>query len=147
MKVFETIDNNTSKFGNLNLLIVDDDDVSLKLLEIMLEGIFQKIIIARTGIEAVQLCKKNSEVDLVLMDIKMPEMNGSDATREIRKFNKDLVIIAQTALILSGDKEKTLESGCNDYISKPINKKLLLEIISKHMGKKTFNEGNLLARD
>jgi len=103
----------------------------------MLEGIFQKIIIARTGIEAVQLCKNNSEVNLVLMDIKMPEMNGYDATREIRKFNKDLVIIAQTAYAMPGDKEKAIEVGCNDYISKPINKKLLLEIISKHIEKRT----------
>jgi len=137
IKTSETIDNTSSKFGDLNLLIAEDDDLSSELLEIMLEGIFQKIIIARTGIEAVQLCKNNSEVNLVLMDIKMPEMNGYDATREIRKFNKDLVIIAQTAYAMPGDKEKAIEVGCNDYISKPINKKLLLEIISKHIEKRT----------
>ncbi|MGQ1911098.1 response regulator [Marinifilum sp. RC60d5] len=65
------------------------------------------------------------------MDIKMPKMNDHDATTEIRKFNKDLVIIAQTAYALRGDKEKAIEAGCNDYITKPINKKLLLEIINK----------------
>ena len=137
MKTSETVDNITSEFGDLNLLIVDDDEVSSELLEIMLEGVFQKIIIAKTGKEAVELCKNSPEVDLVLMDIKMPVMNGNDATREIRKFNKDLVIIAQTAYVLPGDKEKTIEAGCNDYISKPVNKELLLEIITKRMVKKS----------
>jgi len=136
MKTSETIDNITSKFGNLNLLIVDDDDVSSELLEIMLEGVFQKTVLANSGKEAIQLCKNSPEIDLVLMDIKMPVMDGNTATRAIRTFHKELVIIAQTALVLSGDKEKTIEAGCNDYISKPINKELLLEIISKHIGKK-----------
>lgn len=135
IKTSEIIDYKISKFGNLNLLIVDDNDISSKLLEMLLEGIFQKIIFAKNGIEAIQLCKNSSEIDLVLMDIKMSGLNGYDTTREIRKFNKDLIIIAQTAYALTGDKEKTIEVGCNDYISKPINKKSLLKIISKHIGK------------
>ena len=61
----------------------------------------------------------------------MPKMNGYDTTRQIRKFNKNLVIIAQTAYALSGDKKKAIEAGCNDYIPKPLNKKLLSEIINK----------------
>ena len=141
MKTSETIDNNTSKFGNLNLLIVDDDDVSLELLKTILKGIFHKIIFAETGIEAVKLCKNSSEIDLVLLDIRMPEMDGLDAIREIRKFNKDLLIIAQTAYAMPDDKRNIIEAGFNDYISKPINKKLLLEVISRHVSKKAFNNG------
>ncbi|MCO5264658.1 MAG: response regulator [Lentimicrobium sp.] len=57
----------------------------------------------------------------MLMDIKMPGMNGYDATRQIRQFNQEVVIIAQTAFGLTGDREKSIEAGCNDYISKPIN--------------------------
>jgi CheY-like chemotaxis protein len=71
-----------------------------------------------------------------LMDIKMPLMNGHEATRKIREFNENVVIIAQTAYALTGDKEKSLEAGCNDYISKPINKDKLLEIIEKYFKKK-----------
>jgi len=65
------------------------------------------------------------------MDIKIPIINGYDATKEIRKFNKDLLIIAQTAYAMHGDREKALEAGCNDYIKKPINKRFLLERINR----------------
>jgi CheY-like chemotaxis protein len=68
------------------------------------------------------------------MDIQMPVMNGYEATRQIRQFNKDVVIIAQTAFGLSGDREKAVEAGCNDYISKPINKDELLALIQKYFG-------------
>ena len=124
-------ENNYSKIDNLNLLIVEDDIVSSYFLETILEDEFKKINIVENGIEAIEYCKKNKEIDLVLMDIKMPIMNGYDATKEIRKFNKDLLIIAQTAYAMQGDKEKAIEAGCNDYIVKPINKELLLKTIGK----------------
>jgi CheY-like chemotaxis protein len=66
------------------------------------------------------------------MDIMMPEMDGYEATRQIRQFNKDVIIIAQTAFSLSEEKEKAILSGCNDYIPKPININLLRSIIQKH---------------
>jgi CheY-like chemotaxis protein len=66
------------------------------------------------------------------MDIKMPGMDGYEAVNKIRKFNKDLIIIAQTAFGLIGDKERALAAGCNDYISKPIDSKLLFELIHKY---------------
>ena len=69
------------------------------------------------------------------MDILMPVMNGHESTRQIRQFNKDVVIIAQTAFGLSGDKENAIEAGCNDYISKPINKNELLSLIQKYFKK------------
>lgn len=90
---------------------------------------------ARTGVEAVHMCYDNPEIDLMLMDIQMPELNGYEATKQIRKFNKDVVIIAQTAYGLSGDREKALVAGCNDYISKPINKVELHSLIYKYFGR------------
>jgi CheY-like chemotaxis protein len=69
------------------------------------------------------------------MDILMPAMNGYEATRKIRQFNKDVVIIAQTAFGLSGDREKAIEAGCNDYISKPIKKAELLSLLQKYFKK------------
>ena len=74
----------------------------------------------------------NPGTDLILMDIKMPEIDGYEATRQIRSFNDKVVIIAQTSYAQTGDREKALEAGCNDYIPKPILKNDLLALIKKH---------------
>lgn len=92
----------------------------------------KKIIIARTGPETVEACRNNPDIDLILMDIQLPGMNGYDATREIRKFNKNVIIFAQTAYGQSGDREKAIEAGCNDYVSKPIKREVLLEKMKKY---------------
>jgi CheY-like chemotaxis protein len=99
----------------------------------MLHKISKEILHAITGVQAVEACRNNPDIDLVLMDIRMPDMDGNDATRQIRQFNTDVIIIAQTAYAFSGDKEKAIEAGCNDYISKPINYTLLFELIKKHV--------------
>jgi len=70
------------------------------------------------------------------MDIQMPDLNGYEATREIREFNEEVIIIAQTAYALTGDKVKALEAGCNDYIAKPVNKDDLYALIQKYFSKK-----------
>ncbi len=121
---------------NLELLIVEDEETSSFFLETILKNRFWKISSAKTGKEAIELCRKNPEIDIVLMDIKLPEMNGYEATREIRKFNKEVVIIAQTAFALAGDKKRAIEAGCDDYIPKPIDKEALLEMINHHIKKK-----------
>ncbi len=90
---------------------------------------------AKTGIEALEICRNNPDLDLVLMDIKMPGMDGYEATRQIRLFNEDLVIIAQTAFAQEGAREKAIEAGCNDYIAKPFGKDELLALIQKYFGK------------
>lgn len=127
--VHTTSDYNNSIIKKLNLLIVEDDNVSSYFLETILNEEFQKIKIVENGIEAIKYCKENSEIDLILMDIKMPLMNGYDATIEIRKFNKEVLIIAQTAYAMPGDKEKAIKAGCNDYVIKPIKKDHLLKTI------------------
>jgi PAS domain S-box-containing protein len=119
----------------LKTLIVEDDEVSGMLIEITAKMFSEEILKARTGVEAVEACRNNPEIDLVLMDIRMPEMNGYDAVGKIREFNKEVIIIAQTAHGLAGDREKAIKSGCNDYISKPVNKNELLGLIEKYFGK------------
>jgi CheY-like chemotaxis protein len=119
----------------LKILIAEDDDVSEKLLDIKLKPFGKEILKARTGIEAVDVCQKNPDIDLILMDIRMPEMDGYEATRQIRKFNKSVVIITQTAYGLSGDREKSMEAGCNDYLTKPIDKEQLFGLIQNYFGK------------
>ena len=73
--------------------------------------------------------RENPRINLILMDLKMPVMDGYEATRQIRTLNKNIPIIAQTAYALSGDNEKAMNAGCNDYVTKPINKSLLMNKI------------------
>ncbi|MDO9274417.1 MAG: response regulator [Lutibacter sp.] len=112
------------------ILIVEDDYDSKQLLEIMIEVYCKFPLIATNGMDAVRLCKENPDIDFVLMDIKMPELNGYEATKKIREFNKD-IIIAQTACAYLGDREKAIAVGCNDYISKPYSQNDLTELLKK----------------
>jgi hypothetical protein len=125
----EILDENVK---GLKILVAEDEDTSYKLINMYLKKICRAIIHAKTGLQAIEACKNNPDIDLILMDIKMPEMNGYEATELIRQFNKEVVIIAQTAYSLSGDREKAIEAGCNEYISKPISKALLYEIINSY---------------
>ena len=125
-----------SSINNLKILIAEDEDISEEYITIIVRKFGKEILSVKTGKEAVEACRNNPDIDLVLMDINMPDMNGYEATRQIRKSNKDVIIIAQTAYALSGDKEKAIEAGCDDYISKPINKSELLEKIENCLGKK-----------
>ena len=125
----------TEPIRKLKILIAEDDEVSEMLIDITAKTLGKEILKVRSGVQAVEACRDNPDIDLILMDIRMPEMGGYEATQKIREFNKDVVIIAQTAYGLSGDREKAIEAGCNDYISKPINKEKLLSIIHKN-----FNE-------
>jgi signal transduction histidine kinase len=111
-------------------LIVDDNrDVLIYLRRILVDtGI--KLEIARSGPEAINIIKQTPDIDVVLLDMQMPEMNGIEVTREIRKFRKDLKIIAQTAFIFENDKDIILEAGCDACLIKPIRKEHLLTVMS-----------------
>ncbi|MDY0104377.1 MAG: response regulator [Lentimicrobium sp.] len=99
----------------------------------MLTKINREILQAKSGLEAIELCRNNLDLDLILMDIKMPVMDGYEATRQIRQFNKDVIIIAQTAYGLTGDRENAIIAGCNAYIPKPIIKDELLSLIQQYV--------------
>ena len=118
--------------ADFNILVAEDDETSANFIAIIIKKRSKETLIATSGIEAIEICRKNPDIDLILMDVQMPEMNGYEATRKIKQFNKKVIIIAQTAYALSGDKEKAIEAGCNDYISKPIKKPELLALIQKH---------------
>jgi len=118
---------------DMKVLIVEDEEVSDNLLTIILRDYCKTILHAKTGIEAINICKEHEDIDLIFMDIKMPELGGYEATKEIRKFNKNIKIIAQTAYALSGDREKAINAGCDDYIAKPIMADNLKPIIEKYL--------------
>jgi PAS domain S-box-containing protein len=117
----------------LKVLIVEDDETSSELLSIILGKYEKEIISVTNGNKALVAYRNNPDIDLILMDIQLPGMNGYEVTRQIRAFNKEVIIIAQTAYGLSGDREKALEAGCNDYISKPVKKDELMALIHKHI--------------
>ncbi len=123
-----------NKVRKLKILIAEDDEVSEMLIDSYIKMLGKEILKARTGIDTVEACRNNPDIDLILMDIRMPEMGGYEATKQIRQFNSNVIIIAQTAYGLSGDKEKAIKAGCNDYISKPVSKNELLALIQKHFG-------------
>ncbi|MFN8258974.1 MAG: ATP-binding protein [Bacteroidales bacterium] len=120
-----------SNMEKLKILVAEDEETSFGLLKIILSDISREIVRAKNGLEALELCKKIHDFDLILMDIKMPVLDGLDATRHIRKFNKDIYIVAQTAFALEGDKENVMNAGCNAYITKPVDKNELLGLIKK----------------
>lgn len=121
----------------LKILIAEDEEYSSMHLSIILKNMAKEIFRASSGLEAVDIYRNNPDIDLILMDIKMPVMNGYKATKIIREINKDVVIIAQTAFALPGDKEKALNAEFTDYVSKPINKEELIEKINYFFNKKS----------
>ena len=120
------------KINKLKILIAEDDQISAKLLARAVNSFSKEILRARTGVEAVELCRTNPDIDLVLMDIKMPVMDGYEAAKQIREFNKDVVIIAQTAFLSADHTDKAKEVRLNDTIMKIFDIELLEDIIAKH---------------
>jgi PAS domain S-box-containing protein len=121
-----------SNFENLKVLLVEDEIYAYSYLNILFTELKATTFHAKNGLDAVEMCKNNPNLDLILMDIKMPVMDGIESTQKIREFNKEVIIIAQTAYALQGDKEKTLEAGCNDFISKPIKSTKLIKLLNKY---------------
>jgi CheY-like chemotaxis protein len=121
--------------SGLKILIAEDDETSGELISIHIRKLGNEIITVQTGTEALETCRDNPDIDMILMDIQMPEMSGYEATRQIRQFNTDVIIIALTAFALAGDRENALEAGCNDYIAKPIKKDELMGLIQKYFKK------------
>ncbi len=115
------------------ILIAEDDVVNFRFLEALLQDKAVKILHASNGLQAVELLKTISKIDLVLMDLKMPEMDGIEATRQIRSFNRKVPIIAQTAFVMDSELKQCHEAGCDDQITKPIDIKEFLEKVDKFL--------------
>ena len=128
-------ENKEAQVKKLKILIVEDDEISYSLLVRYVQSFSSEVIHALTGVQAIEACQNNPDLNLILMDIRLPMMSGLEATQQIRQFNKDVIIIAQTAYGFSSDCEKALEAGCNDNITKPIDKNLLYRLIKKYYKK------------
>jgi CheY-like chemotaxis protein len=120
----------------LSLLLAEDDLISRRLIRILIEKLGHKVNVVDNGEKAFEAFKKN-HYDIILMDIQMPVMDGLECTRKIREYEKEknlskVTVIAVTAHAMKGDKEKCLNAGIDDYITKPIEEKVLLNKINKH---------------
>jgi signal transduction histidine kinase/CheY-like chemotaxis protein len=116
-----------------SILVVEDERTNFEFLQKVIERTGAEVLHAENGREAVNIFSENPKMDLILMDIMMPEMNGYEATKAIKKIMPEVPVIAQTALAMEGDEGKVLDSGCDDYISKPIRINELLRMITKHI--------------
>lgn len=119
-----------------SILIVEDEEINYLFLETTLQyGINIKcnILHAKNGVEAINICKKNAEIDLVLMDLKMPVLNGFEATKQIKEIRPNLPIIAQTAYSTAIGRNKAFSAGCDDFITKPLNIKDLKILLTKYI--------------
>jgi len=114
------------------ILVAEDDETNFYYLNALLtRETGAKILHAANGREAIDLFKANRDINLILMDIKMPEIDGFEATRQIKLIDKNVYIIAITAYAMSGDEERIMSAGCDGYLSKPINRKSLLEKVAE----------------
>ena len=130
-QMLEQVYQSDAPLTSKKVLIVDDDVRNIFAVTSVLERHRMEVFIAKNGKWAIELLEQNPEIDLVLMDIMMPEMDGYDTTRAIRRMSKfrTLPIIALTAKAMKGDREKCLEAGASDYIAKPVNVDQLLSLM------------------
>lgn len=120
-------------FAGKVILLVEDNELNVKLLEKLLEPTRVKVIWARDGNPSIDICKSGQQVDLILMDIQMPEMDGYQATKIIKSIKPEVPIIAQTAYAMTGERERILAAGFDEYLSKPIQIKELIQLLNKYL--------------
>ncbi len=119
--------------NKLKVLIAEDDAISQLLLEIAVKDICHTLLKATNGREVLEMFQQNPDTDVILMDMRMPELNGYETTQLIRQLNNEVIIIGQSAYGMSDEKEKAFAAGCNDYITKPVDRQILYRMIELHL--------------
>lgn len=122
-------------WSNYTILIADDDEGNYTLLRFMLEDTKVNLLWAKDGVEAVEYCKSESVIDLVLMDVKMPNVDGIEATKTIKLLNPDLPIVMQSAHILEEVKLTCFEVGCNEFLTKPFDEDIFYKVVDFNLNK------------
>lgn len=120
------------------VLIAEDEDSNFKYLEIVLKKAMYKVLRANNGFEAVEKCRSHPEIDILLLDLKMPGMDGFEAAKKIRNILPQLPIIALSAYVSSQDEDAAIQAGCNEFVVKPISKNRLLETITRLLRKENL---------
>ena len=126
--------NYTYNWENKTILIIEDYQSNVEYLTELLSNTNINCLIAYDGIAALSIIKQNKNIDMILMDIGLPDIDGFELTKIIKETNPDMIIIVQTAFVSSNYKDKCIEIGCNDYLSKPIYKEILFKALKKYLG-------------
>ena len=121
------------RWNSKNILVVEDDETSAFLLDTFLKRTGARISYTTDGNEAVEFVRQHPETDLILMDVQLPDKNGFTATREIKSFASQVVVIAQTAYAFSMDYHEAMRAGCDAYLTKPLNMSLLLDKMDSYL--------------
>ena len=129
--------NSTYSWEGKTVLIVEDNETSNIYFEVALRKTKANLIWAKNGFDAVEIVKSNNSIDLILMDINMPKMDGIEATKIIKSLNPNIIIVVQTAFLLSGEEQMCQEAGCDEFITKPIRLKYLLDTIDRYLATPT----------
>ncbi len=124
-----------TKNGQLRVLVAEDEVSNYLFLEEVLQEMGAQLFWAKNGNEVLDILENDPGINIILMDIKMPEMNGLEVTKIIKNKYKDIPVIAQTAYAMEEDREKCLQAGCDEYISKPIDIYELMDILNKFINK------------
>jgi len=135
MEIFsiDNIASTTDRWADKTILIVEDVESNYLFLAATLRRSGASLVWARQGEEAIELIKSGQKFDLVLMDVQLAGMDGYEVTSKIKELSPDLPIVAQTAYAMVGEKEKSYNAGCDDYLAKPIRPSLLIQTISKYL--------------
>jgi CheY-like chemotaxis protein len=120
-------------FLGKTILIAEDDELSRYFFEKALKKTRANLFFVQDGMDALEMIEENTEIDLVIMDIRLPRMDGIEATRKIKALNPELPVIIQTAYALETVRDEALKSGCDEFITKPIRIETLLSILHKHL--------------
>lgn len=126
-------DTSSINWADKVILIVEDDESNYMFLKALLKSTNAKIHWINNGKDAISFCRNNPEIDLILMDLQLPWVNGLEATQEIKKIRSDLPVIAQTAFAMADDEQKCIQAGCDDYIAKPILRKKFMEKLARFL--------------
>ena len=118
------------------ILLVEDDEFNAQLVVEYFCKTNVRLLKAQNGLEAIRLFKQNPEIDITLMDIQLPDINGFELTQMFKSLNSNCVVIAQTAYAAESDRKRALACGCVDYISKPIDQQKLLKLIQNYLFKR-----------
>ena len=125
--------NEIHDWSDKTVLIAEDVDDNYLFLKTFLRKTKINVLWAKDGMEAVEMIQEYQEIDIVLMDIRMPNMDGYEATRQIKSIRPQLPIVAQTAYALNSDSQKIYNAGCDDYVTKPILGRVLFQKMSKYL--------------
>ncbi|MCX6277866.1 MAG: response regulator [Bacteroidetes bacterium] len=128
------VSNRPDNFKGKTILVVEDESDNFEYLQIILEKLNFTILHAWNGNEALQIFSEHQEINLILMDFKLPDISGQEVTRQILRVRKDIPVIATTAYAMSGDRAKALQTGCVDYLPKPIRPEEMAELLRKYLG-------------